>query len=189
MNEEQNDTEERVASRPKGYTIVRYAEGWSSFIVFGIGIFIQIYIELVSKDAFLGVMRGLVGEMLWLCYILRFIPFVILWVIARKITEVTVNLRITKDGLEQTRLSGSWFFPKYRLIKWDKMLVYHSYGYSRGPDFYISVENGLDYRLYIPLHPLFEKQEDNLDNMEAFRKAFSSGARKHNVGEYSRLFL
>ena len=49
MNEEQNDTEERV----KGYTIVRYAEGWSSFIVFGIGIFIQIYIELVSKDAFL----------------------------------------------------------------------------------------------------------------------------------------
>ena len=100
MNEEQNDTEERVASRPKGYTIVRYAEGWASFIVFGIGIFIQIYIELVSKDAFLGDMRGLVGEMLWLYYILRFIPFVILWVIARKITEVTVNLRITKDGLE-----------------------------------------------------------------------------------------
>ena len=116
MNEEENNAQEQIVPRPEGYTIVRYAEGWSSFIVFGIGFFIQIYIELVSKDVFMGVMQGLVGAWLWLYYILRFIPFVILWVIARKITEVTVNLRITKDGLEQTRLSGSCFFPKYRSI-------------------------------------------------------------------------
>ncbi len=167
-----NNNEEKTIPNPEGYTIVKFAKGWADAIwIFGM--FVSILI-CVLMHKYLNV--GIELEMIvYVCVVLVFV------VIARKITEVKVNLKITDEGLEQTRISGSKQYPKRRMIKWEDMKSYHLCGRNRDNDFLISIKDDVNFRIYIPLLPLFEKQKDNWKNFEAFRDDFWGIAPENDV--------
>jgi len=175
MSEEEKKTDDggKTIPNPEGYTIVKYAEGWVWVSVFVVGTMISTLLLYVFRNAF--------SDRDWLIWGVFIGVFVILWVIMRKITEVKVNLKITEEGLEQTRLSGSKIYPEYRLIKWDDMRHYYLHGRSRDNAFLISVIEDTDFRISIPLLPLFEKQKDNWKNYIAFHEDFWEIAPEHDV--------
>lgn len=175
MSEEEKKTEdeEKTIPRPEGYTIVKYSEGFMGLVVFPFGMMISVFVLYALKDvAFSGI---------WLTLLLFLLINSLFSVIGRKITEVKVNLKITDEGLEQTRLSGSKICPDHRMIRWEDMRSYHLYGRSRNSDFLISVRDETDFRISIPLHTLFEKQKDNWENFTAFRNDFWGIAPEHDV--------
>ena len=173
--EKKTDDEEKTIPRPEGYTIVKYAFGWVLFISMLFGLVISAVLIVAFNDYF--------GETVdWLVWIIPLVIYALFFVIGCKITEVKVNLKITDEGLEQTRLSGSRIYPKYRLIKWEDMKHYHLYGKGRGRiDFLVSVKDDMNFRISIPLLPLFEKQKDNCENFIAFRDDFWGIAPEHDV--------
>ena len=171
--EKKTDDEEKNIPRAEGYTIVKYAEGWVWVSVFVVGTMISTLLLYVFRNAF--------SDRDWLIWGVFIGVFVILWVIMRKITEVKVNLKITEEGLEQTRLSGSKIYPEYRLIKWDDMRHYYLHGRSRDNDFLISVIEDTDFRISLPWPALFEKQKDNWETFAAFCDDFWGIAPEHDV--------
>ena len=171
--EKKTDVEGKTIPRPEGYTIVKYAAGWVWFSVSILGVIISTLLLNAFRNAF--------NDRDWLIWCVFVGVFVILWVIMRKITEVKVNLKITEEGLEQTRLSGSRIYPEYRLIKWGDMRRFYIHGRSRDNDFLISVIEDSDFRISIPLLPLFEKQKDNWKNYIAFHEDFWEIAPEHDV--------
>ena len=164
--EKKINDEEKTIPRPEGYTIVKYAFGWV--------LFISMLFSLVISAVFIVAFNDYFSETdAWLVWIMLLVIYALFFVIGCKITEVKVNLKITDEGLEQTRLSGSRIYPKYRLIKWEDMKHYHLYGKGRGRiDFLVSVKDDMNFRISIPLLPLFEKQKDNCENFIAFRDDF-----------------
>ena len=170
--EKKTDDEEKTIQRPEGYTIVKYAEGWTTIVTMFVGIMISTFIFYLIKDV--------VRDRFWLIWLIYLGIFALLWVLMRKITEVKVNLKITDDGLEQIRLSGSKFYPEYRLIRWEDMRCYHL-NRSRTNDFLISVKNDDNFRISIPLLTLFEKEKRNRDNFAAFQDDFWGIASEHDV--------
>ena len=171
--EKKTDDEEKTIPRAEGYTIVKYAEGWTTFVVLFGGMLISPFILYLIKDV--------VPDRLWLFLLLYLSVFALLWGLMRKITEVKVNLKITEEGLEQTRLSGSKIYPEYRLIKWDDMRHYYLHGRSRNNDFLISVIEDTDFRISLPWPALFEKQKDNWEIFAAFCDDFWGIAPEHDV--------
>ena len=173
--EKKTDDEEKTIPRPEGYTIVKYAFGWV--------LFISMLFSLVISAVFIVAFNDYFSETdAWLVWIMLLVIYALFFVIGFKITVVKVNLKITDEGLEQTRLSGSRIYPKYRLIKWEDMKHYHLYGKGRGRiDFLVSVKDDMNFRISIPLLPLFEKQKDNWKNFEAFREDFWGIAPEHDV--------
>lgn len=174
MSEEEKKTkdEEKTIPRPEGYTIVKYAKGWADFIwIFGTFVSLPIGI-LIDRSLNVGFW---VFVIVYICFSLFF------GVVALKITEVKVNLKISDEGLEQTRISGSKQYPKRRMIKWEDMKSYHLCGRNRDNHFLISVKDDVNFRIYIPLLPLFDKQKDNWKNFEAFREDFWGIAPEHDV--------
>ena len=152
---------------------MKYAEGWTTFVVLFGGMLISPFILYLIKDV--------VPDRLWLFLLLYLSVFALLWGLMRKITEVKVNLKITEEGLEQTRLSGSKIYPEYRLIKWDDMRHYYLHGRSRDNDFLISVIEDTDFRISLPWPALFEKQKDNWEIFAAFCDDFWGIAPEHDV--------
>ena len=175
MSEEEKKTndEEKTIPRPEGYTIVKYAEGWTTFVVLFGGMLISPFILYLIKDV--------VPDRLWLFLLLYLSVFALLWGLMRKITEVKVNLKITDEGLEQIRLSGSNIYPDYRLIKWEDMNHYHLNGRSKYQNFLISVKDDTNFRITIPMLALFEKEKENWDNFAAFQDDFWGIAPEHYV--------
>ena len=175
MSEEEKKTNdgEKTIPRPEGYTIVKYAEGWVDLIVLVLGIVVLTFILCVFKDVFMG--------RIWLFLLVDLGILVLLWVIGRKIAEVKVNLKITDEGLEQTRLSGSKLYPEHRLIKWEDMTRYHLHGRSRENEFYIVVKGDTNFHISTPLFSLFEKQKENKDSFAAFQDDFWGIASEHDV--------
>lgn len=166
-----NDEEKNVP-RPEGYTIVKYAQGWMVIILF-IGMIVSGIIGMTN--AFKGVAE-------WLFLVFYVMMITIFWIIGRKITEVKVNLRITDEGVEQTRLSGSIIYPKQRLIKWENMKHYHLNGRMRSQHFLISVKNDVNFRITIPVFfSIFEKQKGNWESFAAFQNDFWGIAPEHDV--------
>ena len=165
--------EEKTIPRPEGYTIVKYAEGWTTFVVLFGGMLISPFILYLIKDV--------VPDRLWLFLLLYLSVFALLWGLMRKITEVKVNLKITDEGLEQIRLSGSNIYPDYRLIKWEDMNHYHLNGRSKYQNFLISVKDDTNFRITIPMLALFEKEKENWDNFVAFQDDFWGIAPEHDV--------
>lgn len=179
MSEEEKKTkdEEKTIPRPEGYTIVKYAFGWVLFISMLFGLVISVVLLEAFNDYFSETVD-------WLVWIMPLVIYALLWIIGRKITEVKVNLKITDEGLEQTRLSGSKFYPNHRMIKWENMKRYHLNGrflnnYSH--NFLISVRGDTDFRISIASLALFEKQKDNWENFAAFQNDFLGIASDHDV--------
>ena len=176
MTEEEKKTndEEKTIPNPEGYTIVKYAFGWVLFISMLFGLVISAVLIVAFNDYF-SETSG------WLVWIMPLVIYALLWIIGRKITEVKVKLKITDEGLEQARLSGSRIYPKYRLIKWEDMKSYHLCGRSRDNDFLISVKDDVNFRICIPWPALFEKEKDNWANFYAFQDDFWGVAPEHDV--------
>ena len=170
MTEEEKKTndEEKTIPRPEGYTIVKYLE----FVVL-LG---SAFIWLLLWPLFIVFM-----DYGWLPYILMIGSFVLLWLLGHKLTEVTVNLKITDKGLEQTRLSGSKFYPEYRLIEWKDMKRYYPNGRSRGVAFLICVDADTNFRISMPGIRVFEKLKNNTANLIAFQEKFSNIASEHGI--------
>lgn len=171
MSEEEKKTndEGKTIPRPEGYTIVKYLE----FVVFFCYGFFGVFVPI----PFMVLLKGYN----YLPYIVMIGCFVLFWLIGHKITEVTVNLKITDKGLEQTRLSGSKFYPEYRLIEWKDMKRCYPHGRSRGIDFLICVDSDTNFRISMPDIRVFEKQKNNLANLTAFQEDFSKIASEHDV--------
>ena len=184
MNEEENNAQEQIVPRPEGYTIARSAPGWEAFI-FCVGMIIFGFIMLVF-DAFEGciinAIRSFFEERDWLFDALLLIYFVIIWIIACKITEVKVNLKINDEGLEQIRLSGSKFFPEYRMIKWEDMKAFNFGEGRKGVVFHIRVKYDMNFNISLPIKLLlFERYKRYDADFDAFRIAFEEIAAKHDV--------
>ena len=173
MSEEQKKTndEEKIIPRPEGYTIVKYAPGWVYISIF-FGFYLCLFLGL-NTNVFKNIDR-----FDWIVFVCVSLIF---WIIGRKIAEVKVNLKITDEGLEQTRLSGSKLYPEHRLIKWEDMTRYHLYGRGRGNEFYIVVKDDTNFRISTPLFSLFEKQKENKDSFAAFQDDFWGIASEHDV--------
>jgi hypothetical protein len=175
QEEKKTNDEEKTIPRPEGYTIVKYAFGWVLFISMLFGLVISAVLIVAFNDYF--------GETVdWLVWIIPLVIYALFFVIGFRITEVKVNLKITDDGLEQTRLSGSRIYPKYRLIKWEDMKSFHPYGRrNRCQNFYISVRNNVNFRISVPVLALSKWRKDNSDIFEEFRNDFWETAPDHNV--------
>lgn len=170
--EKKFNDEEKTIPRPEGYTIVKYLE-FVVFLCYGFfGVFVPIPFMVLMKNH---------NYSFVLPFIVMLGSFVLFWLIGHKITEVTVNLKITDKGLEQTRLSGSKFYPEYRLIEWKDMKRFYPYGRSRGIDFLICVDSDTNFRISMPGIRVFEKQKNNTENLIAFQEEFSKMASEHGV--------
>ena len=181
MNEEQNDTEERVALRPKSFTIVKYAEVSSSLIP----VLLLMIICVLSGANSQFICRYAIGNYItdndWLFLAVLFVLYLTFWLIMRKITEVKVNLKITEKGLEQTRLSGSKLYPEYRMITWKAMTQIYMLGRTKKLNFLIDVKNERNFRISAPQHPIFEKQEKNFEQFCDFLEYFEKILRKQRL--------
>ena len=180
MNEEENNAQEQIVPRPEGYTIVKYPPGWT-YLVYYLSIMLLPLWEFVFKAFPHDALHNYIKDSYWLSLLPFFLYLGILWVIMRKVTEVKVNLKITEEGLEQTRLSGSKLYPKYRMIKWEEMKHYYPNGRIRGQEFQVSVKHGMNFRVSVPCPALFEKQKDNCDNLSSFIDVFWDLAPQHGV--------
>ena len=185
MNEEENNAQEQIVPRPEGYTIVKYAGGWTDFIsllgaliICGTWGFDLVYINLGSYFTDLG----------WLYIIVYFIFCLFLRLIMHKITDVKVNLKITEEGIEQTRLSGSRLYPEYRKIEWEDMKRIYLNGRVKGQDFLITVCRGVNFRIFIPVLQLFVKQESNYEENRDFSEKFEMMAIKHGFHRKPRRY-
>ena len=168
--EKKTDEEEKTIPRPEGYTIVK-----DSFMAW---ILVTIIITIISVDVAHRIF-GRIGD--WQFWVLTILSFILSWIISKWVSEVKVVLKITTTGLEQTRLSGSRLYPKYRLIKWEDMKRYNLHGRGRNNDFLICVRKGLNFRIYMPAVILFVKQKNNWENFNAFRNDFWGVAPEHDV--------
>ena len=174
VEQKKTDDEGKTIPNPEGYTIVKYAAGWVYIILF-IGCFFSLFLLSVFKNALKDV-----GN--WTDYIIVFSTTALFWIIARKITEVKVNLKLTDEGLEQIRLSGSRIYPEKRLIKWENMKSFHPRGRHRDQDFLISVSGGMNFRISVPaFFALFVRQKGNKDDFEEFRNDFWEIAPDYDV--------
>ena len=172
--EKKINDEEKTIPRPEGYTIVKYAFGWV--------LFISMLFSLVISAVFIVAFNDYFSETdAWLVWIMLLVIYALFFVIGFKITVVKVNLKISDEGLEQTRLSGSRFYPEHRLIKWEDMKCFHPYGRTRSQAFQISVRDGMNFRICVPETALFVKQKDNKDAFKEFRTVFWEMAPDHNV--------
>ena len=176
MNEEENNAQEQIVPRLEGYTIVKYAGGWTDFISLLGALIISCTWGLELAYIYLG---SYFTDLGWLCIIVYFILYLPLSLIMHKITDVKVNLKITEEGLEQTRLSGSRLYPEYRKIEWEDMKRIYLNGRVKGQDFLITVDNGKNLRIFLPLIQLYEKQKGNSAEEFDFSRDFEIIALKH----------
>ena len=185
MNEEENNAQEQIVPRPEGYTIVKYAGGWTDFISLLGALIISCTWGLELAYIYLG---SYFTDHGWLYIIVYFIFCLFLRLIMHKITDVKVNLKITEEGLEQTRLSGSKLYPEYRKIEWEDMKRIYLNGRVKGQDFLITVCRGVNFRIFIPVLQLFVKQESNYEENRDFSEKFEMMAIKHGFHRKPRRY-
>lgn len=185
MNEEENNAQEQIVPRPEGYTIVKYAGGWTDFISLLGALIISCIWGLELAYIYLG---SYFTDLGWLYIIVYFIFCLFLRLIMHKITDVKVNLKITEEGIEQTRLSGSRLYPEYRKIEWEDMKRIYLNGRVKGQDFLITVCRGVNFRIFIPVLQLFVKQESNYEENRDFSEKFEMMAIKHGFHRKPRRY-
>ena len=171
--EKKTDDEEKTIPRPEGYIFVVYGEGMEFFMVYILGTVLSIFILFAIKDIF--------PDKSWIVWIVFLCTCILFWIISRRITEVKLNLKITEEGLEVTKLSGSSFYLDERLIKWENMKHFYLTGRTRFQDFLITVRNDENFSISVPLFSVFEKQKDNMENFHAFQDDFWGIAPEHDV--------
>ena len=163
MREEQKKDEKEFVPNPEGYT----------FIICPLE---QVfYLFIIALIIPLGFAPSLNNE--WMVAVLWIVGFFMMFLLAHKLAEAKVNIKLSDLGLEQRRLSGSRLVPEYRLIRWTDINKCYNYGNM----FRIVPNEGSDLRLSPPVFLLFEKQVSNRDNYYAFENEFFKMLRKHEL--------
>lgn len=163
MSEEQKKNEKEFVPNPDGYT----------FIVCPLEK--VCYLFFVAMIIPLGFVRSLNHG--WMIAVLWIVGFFIMFILAHKLAEAKVNIKLSDFGLEQRKLSGSKLVPEYRLIRWTDINKCYNYGNL----FRIDTKEGTDFRISTPVFSIFEKQESNRDNYYAFENEFFKMLRKHEL--------
>lgn len=163
MSEEQKKNEKEFVPNPDGYT----------FIVCPLEK--VCYLFFVAMIIPLGFVRSLNHG--WMIAVLWIVGFFIMFILAHKLAEAKVNIKLSDLGLEQRKLSGSKLVPEYRLIRWTDINKCYNYGNL----FRIDTKEGTDFRISTPVFSIFEKQESNRDNYYAFENEFFKMLRKHEL--------
>ena len=127
--------EERIAKEyPDGFNVRTYSTV-AQFIGFMLGLILVFF--LYSR----------IDTPVWIGLIALGFLAIIGWVLGQKLSEATVNLKITDVGLEQKRVSGSILVPKEKTVEWGNMRLCLRLGEYRRSDFYIRTKKGRNYRL------------------------------------------
>ena len=115
----------------------------------------------------------------WIRWIVFAFPAILGWVLGQKLSEVTVNLKITDVGLEQTRLTGSILVPKERIIEWGNMRLCFLLGEFRRSNFCIKTRKGSNYRLMTTY--MFRRYSDYDDAFFDFCHEFEQQAKEKRI--------
>ena len=162
MSEEQKKDEKEFVPNPEGYT----------FIICPLEKLF--YLFLIALIIPLGYVCSLNYGMIAVLWI---VGFFIMFLLAHKLAEAKVNIKLSDLGLEQRKLSGSRLVPEYRLIRWTDINKCYNYGNM----FRIVPNEGTDFSISTPIFSIFEKQESNRDNYYAFENEFFKMTKQHGI--------
>lgn len=162
--------DERIArKRPDGFNVRTYSV-MAQFIGFVLGL-IFVFLFAASK-------LWIIAPA-WIRMIVYFFTTILGWVLGRKFSEATVNLKITNVGLEQMRISGSILVPKKRIIEWGNMRLCLRLGEYRRSDFCIKTRKGSNYRLMTTY--LFRRFSDYDNAFFDFTHEFERWAKQKHI--------
>ena len=91
-------------------------------------------------------------------------------------TGTTVNLKITKTGLEQTKLSRSVLVPKKRIVEWENMRFYRSF---LSDSLFIKTKKGRNY-LFTSVITMYWPTDDS-KVFDDFQWEFDRLAKQHKI--------
>ena len=162
--------DERIArKRPDGFNVRTYSV-MAQFIGFVLGL-ILVFLFAASK-------LWIIAPA-WIRMIVYFFTTILGWVLGRKFSEATVNLKINNVGLVQMRVSGSILVPKERIIEWGNMRLCLLLGEYRRSNFYIRTKKGRNYRLMTTyLFRRFSKYDNAFFD---FRQEFECWAKEKHI--------
>ena len=163
--------EQRIAQEyPDGFVVKRYSRTIQSVVLLASLILSSIPLVLILR-------RWELHSVVVLLLVVAVVFFGIF--LAKKITVATgtkVNLKITKVGLEQTKLSGLVLVPKIRIVEWENMRFCRLvYGYS----LFIRTKKGRNY-LLVSVPPLYWPTDDS-EVLDDFQKEFERLAKQHKI--------
>ena len=101
------------------------------------------------------------------------------FILGQKMTEATVNLKVTSVGLEQTRIAGSFFVPLKRIVEWKDMRWCRLWGEFRRSSFFIRTKKGRNYRLMTEF--LFRKMPEQVAAFFHFQDEFEHQAIEQHI--------
>ena len=163
--------EERIAQEyPDGFVVKRYSR-----LVQIVVLLTLLFLSFVSS--ILIFRRWELHRVVVLIILVAFMLFG--FFLAYKIivaTGTTVNLKITKVGLEQTKMSRSVLVPQKRIVEWDNMK------FCRFPFFGIFViktKEGKNYRL--ESYPVTLWHVDDSNAFDDFQWEFERLAKQHKI--------
>ena len=163
MSEEQKKAEKEVIPNPDGYTFILCPLEKVSYLFI---------IPMIIPFCFV---HSLSNE--WMIPVMWFVGMIMFWVIAHKLAEAKVNIKLSDIGLEMRRLSGSKLVSEFRYLRWVDIEKFYSYGNR----FRVVTREGTDFPISTPVFSLFEKQESNRNNYYAFENEFYKMAKKHEI--------
>ena len=161
---------ERIAQEyPDGFVVKRYSRLVQAVVLLGSLVLSFIPPVLILKRWELHIIVAL----------LVFATFMFLgFLLAKKITMATgttVNLKITKIGLEQTKISKSVLVPEKRIVEWENMKFYRRWlGILT-----IRTKKGKNYRL--ETWPVMSFRCDDLNVFDDFEWEFERWAKQQKI--------
>lgn len=163
--------DERIAQEyPDGFVVKRYSRLVQAVVLLGSLVLSFIPPVLILKR----------WELHNLVALLVFAAFMFLgFLLAKKITMATgttVNLKITKIGLEQTKLSRSVLVPQKRIVEWGNMRFYRSF-FSES--LFIRTKKGRNY-LFTSVLPLYWPSDDS-NVLDDFQCEFERWAKQQKI--------
>ena len=160
----------RIAKkRPDGYNVRTYSV-MAQFIGFMLGL-ILVFLFAASK-------LWIIAPV-WIRKIVYVFTTILGWVLGRKFSEATVNLKITSVGLEQKRVAGSILVPREKTVEWGNMRSCQLLGEFRRSDFYIRTKKGRNFRLTTTY--LFRRFSDYDNAFFDFRDEFDRLAKEKHI--------
>ncbi len=160
----------RIAKkRPDGYNVRTYSV-MAQFIGFMLGL-ILVFLFAASK-------LWIIAPV-WIRKIVYVFTTILGWVLGRKFSEATVNLKITSVGLEQKRVAGSILVPREKTVEWGNMRSCQLLGEFRRSDFYIRTKKGRNFRLTTTY--LFRRFSEYDNAFFDFRDEFERLAKEKHI--------
>ena len=163
--------EQRIAQEyPDGFVVKRYSR-----LVQAVVLLASLILSLLPP-----ILLSSKWELHVVVIVLLFVAFMFLgFLLAKKITMATgttVNLKITKIGLEQTKLSRSVLVPQKRIVEWENMKFYR---WFLTEILFVRTKKGRNY-LLTSVIPLYWPSDDR-KVFDDFLWEFDRLAKQHKI--------